>query len=219
MRRAGLFLAWLAGAVALAPAAAADEAPALRAMHEGLRAYYAGERTAALVALAVGVLALGVGLGLARRGGALARGLGWSLLGFGALNALGAGSYTVALSGTIARYEALFAGDPAAYQREELAHLRGVTSRFTPIRGFDLTLVVAGAVLAAAGFSRRRATWQGLGLGVSVQALALLGLETVNYERARVYQERIAGFVATASASSSTRDARDGGRGHAIRGA
>jgi hypothetical protein len=194
MRRFVVLALCVIGVLLTSPEAHADPAHDTAKMREDLEAYFAGERRAALYAGTVGLLSVGGGIGFVLRGNKLVRGAGWSLIGLGALQAIGGGGYAIVLSHTVPEHEAQLARDPVAFKRDELTRMHGVVSRFTPIRWQDLAVAVLGAGIATYGFGSRRSTWKGVGLSISLQALAALALEEIDYHRALGYQEQLVHF-------------------------
>jgi hypothetical protein len=89
-----------------------------------LRGYYQGEEIAAYVIGGTGAAAAAGGAYLATRNGDFARGLGWSWIGFGGLEAIAAVFYALQVDGEITHYEGELARDPSAYRTEE----RSITS-------------------------------------------------------------------------------------------
>ena len=92
--------------------------------------YYAGEALSAYVILGVGAVSVAGGGILVTRGDDFARGFGWPVLVLGALEGVGAAFYAFQVHAEIRHYEASFAANPAGFRDEEVAHMRGTTSRF-----------------------------------------------------------------------------------------
>ena len=156
-RNAVLFaLSVSASALVLTPPrdATAEEppAPGRAAIGDDLHAYYGSERTTAYAFVALGLASALVGGALvATQRTDFARGLGWSLVGVGALQGVGAFGYSFAVSSTESSYASLLERDPAAYQRDEAAHIHGTTSRFFYYRLTEAAFALAGWTAAAAG--------------------------------------------------------------------
>jgi hypothetical protein len=185
-----------ASLLTLAGAAHADE-PSRTSMQSDLLSYYEGERTSAYVATALGVVAAGAGGFLVTRSSDFARGLGWPLVALGALEAIGGIGYAFAVGGEIDHYSALLARDPAAFQREEAAHIAGTTSRFVYYRVTELVLLLGGAGLATYGFATKRDAWAGAGVGLASIALPIVIMDTINNTRAGRYADTIHRFKPT----------------------
>ncbi len=164
-----------------------------------LRDYYGGERTSAYAVGGLGAAAVAAGAYLATRDGDLARGLGWTWIGMGGLEALGAVVYAATVNGEIAHYESALRASPEAYRAEEADHIRGTSSRFVVYRSVELGLTLGGAALAGYGFAAGRGTWQGVGIGVASLALPFLVIDTVNDARAKRYLGDVTGGAPTVS--------------------
>ncbi len=162
---------------------------------DGLRAYYASEKTTAYIFVGVGAASAAAGASLLAVPRDLTRGLGASLLAFGVLEAAGAAFYAFQVDAEIDRYGATLARDPAAFKRDELAHIQGTTSRTTLYRASELALVAGGAGVAAYGFSKGQDTWKGVGIGVAAEALTFFVLDSFGAARARAYEGEIQRFA------------------------
>jgi hypothetical protein len=152
-----------------------------------LLGYYGGERFSAYLIGSIGLAAAGGGAYLVTRPGSFARGLGWSFVAMGGLEAIGGVVYVVEVNTEIGRYEALLKSDPARYRAEEIVHIRGTASRFIFYRLTELAFVAGGAAAAIYGFAANQDTWKGIGIGVAGLALPLTVIDTVNNARAASY--------------------------------
>jgi hypothetical protein len=159
-----------------------------------LAVYYGGERVSAYVIGGVGLAAAVGGGYLVTREGDFARGLGWSWLVMGSLEAVSAAYYAVQVGGEIDHYGATLARDPAAYRAEEAGHMEGTSRRFPYYRAVELGLTLAGAGAAAYGLGAHREMLGGAGLGVASLALPLLVIDSVNDGRAKRYLESVQRF-------------------------
>lgn len=183
-------------AVALtAGLARADEAPVdKRAVAADLRSYYGGEARSAYAIMALSVASVGSGTFLVTRDSDFSRGLGWPLLTLGAVEGLGAIFYAFQVGAETRRYETALARDGAAFQRDELLHMRGTTTRFVFYRLTELALTLGGAGIATYGFATDRDVWKGAGIGVTAVALPFLIIDTVNNARAARYEDSVRRF-------------------------
>ncbi len=171
-------------------------------MANDLSGYYHGEQTAAYVIGGMGLAAAGTGAYLVTRRTDFSRGLGWSWVTMGGLEALGAAFYALQVDGELDHYRPALAHDPAAFRAEERDHLRGTQSRFTYYRATELGLTLAGAGMAIYGLAAKRDTWTGVGLGVASLALPLFVIDTFNNARAQRYLRHVDGFHPSVAASS-----------------
>jgi hypothetical protein len=194
MRRGALAVAIVAALVS--GVAFADEAqPEGRAAIQGdLLSYYGSERTTGFLFAGLGVASGAAGAVLVTRSQDFARGLGWSLVSLGALEILGGGFYALQVGGEIDHYSKALAEGPAAFKREEAAHIHGTTSRFVFYRVAELVVAAGGVAAAAYGFAENRDAWKGAGIGVAGEALALFALDAFGQTRATRYEERVNRF-------------------------
>ena len=183
--------------VLLASPALADEAPPVSqaSIGEDMRDYYRGERNTAFLFTGIGVASAAVGTVLATRETDFARGLGWSMIAVGGLEAIGATFYAFQVGAEVDHYEALLAKDPAAFQLEESKHIHGTTSRFFFYRTGELVLAVIGAGFATYGFASNRDVWKGAGIGIGGEALTFFILDAFGASRAHEYERRVNRFV------------------------
>jgi hypothetical protein len=200
--RCRVALASLVAVLLSAGVAAADDAPVGRAaVGDDLLTYYGSERTTGLLFGALGVASAAAGGVLVTRSQDFARGLGWSLLSLGALEVLGGGFYALQVGGEIDHYTKALATDPAAFKREEAAHIHGTTSRFVFYRIGELVVAAAGVGVAAYGFASNRDAWKGAGIGVAAEALSLFALDAYGQTRATAYEEQVHRFEPTVAMS------------------
>lgn len=159
-----------------------------------LRGYYHGEEIAAYVIGGTGAAAAATGAYLATRSDDLSRGLGWSWIGLGGLEAIGAVFYALQVDGEITHYESELARDPGAFRAEETDHIAGTSRRFVYYRAVEIGLTLTGAAIAGYGLASRRDAWTGAGLGVGSLALPLVVIDAFNDARAGRYLERVRAF-------------------------
>jgi len=159
-----------------------------------LRGYYDGERLAATLIGGMGVAAAAGGGFLVTRGDDLARGLGWSWLVMGGLEAAGAVFYGFQVGAELDHYEAALARDPSFYRAEEIDHLRGTSSRFVFYRAAELSLAVAGGAATTYGIASHRGAVTGAGIGVASLALPFFVIDSVNDVRASRYLDQVRRF-------------------------
>jgi hypothetical protein len=159
-----------------------------------LHGYYHGEEVAAYVIGGTGAAAAGVGAYLATRSDDFSRGLGWSWIGMGGLEAIGAVFYALQVDGEITHYESVLARDPAAYRTEEMDHMAGTSRRFVVYRAVEIGLTLAGAGIAGYGLASKRDAWTGAGVGIGSLALPLAIIDTFNNARASRYLDHVQAF-------------------------
>jgi hypothetical protein len=193
--RMALFLTVLGVSVlATSEAAHAEDPPPTQSIATDLHSYYGGERASAYFVAVLSVLSVGAGSVLVTRGTDFTSGLGWPLIGLGALEGIGAIIYAFQVGAEIRHYETALAHDPGAYRREELAHIHGTGSRFVFYRLTELGLFLGGVGVASYGFAAGSDTWKGIGVGVASIALPFLIIDTINNGRAVRYEDHLRGF-------------------------
>jgi hypothetical protein len=170
--------------------AAEPEAPEVidsTTIESDLHSYYGGERSSAYIAAGLGAASAGVGGVLVTRDSDFARGMGWPLLGLGAIELIGGIGYAISVNAEIDHYAELLHRDPVAFQREEVAHIRGTTSRFVFYRLTEFAFLAAGTGIAIYGFASDKDAWKGAGIGIAAFALPLVVIDTINDARAHRY--------------------------------
>jgi MFS family permease len=192
----GVLLGTTAPALAQEDAGATDGAPVTRAeIEQDLRGYYTAEKGEAFFFVAIGVISAAAGgLLVATRSDDFSKGFGWSAVGFGAAEILGAGYYAFAVDGKLDYYGGILAKDPVEFKRAESEHIHGTTSRFVLYQLLELAVVLGGAGLAIYGFAADKPVLQGVGIAVGAQSAAVLVLDWFGGQRAKRYEERLLRF-------------------------
>jgi hypothetical protein len=187
------------GSTRPAGAQAADQAPVTRAeIEQDLHDYYTAEKGEAFFFVAVGVISAAAGgLLVATRSDDFSKGFGWSAVGFGVAEILGAGYYAFAVDGKLDYYAGLLARDPAEFKRAEAEHIRGTTSRFILYQLLELAVVLGGAGMAVYGFAKDKPVFQGAGIAIGAESAAVLVLDWFGGQRAKRYEERLLRFDPT----------------------
>jgi hypothetical protein len=164
------------------------------AIRDDLRRYYRAETTTGFLLVALGVTSALAGVALATRDSDLARGLGWSMIGFSAIGLLGGGGY--ARQSFIDRqvYAERLTGDPAAFKSAEQAHMQTRMSRYSFYRMTEFGLLIAGTALAFYGLGSNRDALKGVGFGIAIEALAFFSIDTFGHFQTRQYQAQVERF-------------------------
>jgi hypothetical protein len=191
-------LVMLASLVVTIPASAQAQSAA---MQDELLNYYRGEQAAAFMVGGMGVAAAGGGAYLVTRKTDFTRGLGWTWIAMGGLEAIGGAIYAYQVEAEIDHYQAALGRDPSAYRAEEIDHMEGTTSRFGYYRAAELALTLVGTGLAAYGFGAKRDLFKGIGLGIATLSLPLLVIDSFNDVRARRYLDGVKRFDLAVGAS------------------
>ncbi len=197
MKRALAFAAGVGLILAASTASAAG--PTRDEIDSSLRSYYGGERTSAYVVTGLGAISVGAGAYLVTRDSDFARGMGWPLLGLGALEAIGGIFYAFQVGAEIDHYEEVLGRDPAAFKNEELAHVEGTASRFVYYRLAELALTLAGAGIATYGFAANKDVYKGVGVGLASVGVPFLIIDTINNARAERYADDLRRFEPVAA--------------------
>jgi hypothetical protein len=194
--------AWTAAAIAgllITQEARAQEAPVTRPeIEQDLRGYYTAEKGEAFFFVAVGLVSAAAGgLLVATRSDDFSKGFGWTALGFGAAEVLGAGYYAFAVDGKLDYYSGILARDPAEFKRAEAEHIHGTTSRFVLYQLLELAVVLGGAGIAVYGFAKDKPLYEGIGIAGFSESAAVLVLDWFGGQRAKRYEERLLRFDPT----------------------
>jgi hypothetical protein len=190
--RALLLAAALSSPATLVSRARADGPQDPRTQAESdLRDYYGGERLSASVIGGLGAAGAASGAYLVTRDATFPRSLGWSWVGVGGLELVGAIGYLFQVDDEIGHYEAALGRDPESYRTEEADHMRGTTSRFVIYRSVELAMVLGGAGALVYGAAANADAWKGAGLGVLTLSLPLAVIDTINNTRASRYLDSV----------------------------
>jgi hypothetical protein len=182
-------------AIGSSVAAALDQVAANGLMLNAMNQYYDAEKSGAFpVVFSITVFAAVLGGFLVARGGQFSKGMGWSLIVLGA--GVGAGTiiYSVKVTPKQQSYVELLRSDPPTFRERQLASLEQTMKNFHRIILVDLSLVVAGAGLAAYGWSKERKVVAGVSIGVMISFLSLVVVEFHNRARAIGYEESVREF-------------------------
>ncbi|HEY4882061.1 MAG TPA: hypothetical protein VII08_00360 [Myxococcales bacterium] len=112
----------------------------------------------------------------------------WPILIFALIQVGVAASVGLRTDGRVARLEAELARDPAKLRADEHARVTTVNRAFAATEGVWIALWLTGAGLALFG---GRATLFATGLGLLVEASAMLTLDLAAHRRSRAYAEAI----------------------------
>jgi hypothetical protein len=191
----------LFAATCLLPAQAfsQESAPEQQLLTHQVKDYFGGEKAQAYVFLGAGVAALGTGAFLFSRDGRVARGASYPVLAIGLLQAAVGTGLILRTDGQVAERERRIAHDAAGFQRDELARMEGVMSRFTVAMYTELAVGAAGLGLLAYGARQAQPTLQGIGLGLAIQCAVMLSLDFAAAQRGQRYLDALQGVSLSAS--------------------
>ena len=201
LRRIVVTLA-VALALALTRPARAD---GLVDVREKMHGYYDGERASAIVFGSLGAASIAGGIVLVTRPEDLARGFGWPLIGFGALEAVGGLYYALQVGSEIRHYDEAYAKDRVAFRKEEIAHIHGTRSRFVWYLLMEATFLATGIGIAIGGFAANQDVLKGVGLGISSVWAPFLIIDCINNARAASYANALEKFDGSAAVAISGR--------------
>jgi hypothetical protein len=152
--------------------------------------YFGAEKLAALLFIAVGAVAIAWALVLLRRRSRL-RGMAWPLIAV-ALIQLGVGGTVYLRSDAqIARLQQQAREAPAEFKRSEAARMRAVIASFELYRRIQIGLLALGMAIVV--LLRNREFWFAFGLGLVLQAFAMLALDHFAEARAHTYFKAVLG--------------------------
>ena len=152
-----------------------------------LHFYFGAERQAGLVAVLLGAVSLAAAVYLWSARTPF-RAAAWPLIVFGLIEAGVGGALVVRTPAQVRRLDAAFASSPQAAADAERQRMARVNRAFRAIMAGELVLITVGACLA---FFLRTGndTWSGIGMGLLLQASALLVFDIVAERRAHAYSQ------------------------------
>lgn len=164
-------------------------------MRAEMQRYFTGERRGGYWLMGAAVPALGLGAGLLARDGAYERGLAYTLIGFGAVEAIGGLAFVVNTRRRVPRFERQLSGDPAAYRAAELPRIRGVNGQMRFLEALEISLILGGGAMTGAGLLQGQDTLAGVGTGLMIEALVLLIYDQLAARRALRYTDHLERFA------------------------
>lgn len=160
-------------------------------LRDEVSAYFGREKVAARLFLAAGLASVAAGGVLISRPDTFARSAGYTLAGFGVIQAVAATAYHFSIDSRIEKLHGRIMADPTGLHHEELDRIEQVSGRFVIFRYTEIALMAAGIGVAAAGEVTSRPLMKGIGLGVAVEAFVLLALDQYAEHSAHTYQEAL----------------------------
>lgn len=173
---------------------AADSQPVgQNAMREAMRSYFEKEKTAALIGLGGATVAGGTGAYLATQGD-LAKGIGFSLIGVGAIGLVVGGTVYLRTDSQLEKLEKQLEANPLDYKRFEGARMQRVVTQFTILRIAELSILAGGIATTVVGVTQKADLTTGLGIGLGIDAVLLLLFDYFADVRASTYLKQIEDF-------------------------
>ena len=188
------------------------------ALRGELHRYLSEEKRGGLLLMAMGVPAMALGSGLLAQDRALGRGFAYPVLVVGALELLGGLVFYARTDRQRARLSAGLTARPRETIRAEQARMRRINLQFSLLEALELTLLVGGVAMAAAGAGTRQETVLGVGLGLSVQSAALLTFDLFAARRALRYTHALELTAGPSVAPGGAASGPSGGVSVALRG-
>jgi len=156
--------------------------------------YFAGEKNQGYVWAGVGAGALGAGglMFTSDRDG-YARAASYPTLTIGLVQAIVGTVLLLRTDSVIARNNLAIAHDPGAFATKERVRIQGVQRAFQLVEFVEITLLVAGGLIATSGSLGQRPSVVGFGTALSLQSAAMLFLDGAAHHRADVYASQLGG--------------------------
>jgi hypothetical protein len=177
-----------------ARAAEVDDAIGQPAMQDAMHAYFVGEKDQGYFWGGVGALALSAGGYLLTRKTDFARGMAYPLMVVGVIQLAAGVVLFLRTDAQITALDTSLASSARRFRDAELERIRRVNRTFLILEIAEATLIAGGIGLAGVGASRGNDTMKGVGLGLVMQATAMLALDGVASHRAHVYQSALERF-------------------------
>ncbi len=152
--------------------------------------YFGAEKLASLLFIAVGALAIAWAVLLLRRRSRL-RGMAIPLVAVALIQLAVGGTVYLRSDAQIARLQQQAREAPAEFKREEAARMRSVIANFELYRRIQIGLLALGMAIVV--LLRNREFWFAFGLGLVLQAFAMLALDHFAVARAHSYFKAVLG--------------------------
>jgi hypothetical protein len=163
-------------------------------MEQAMRSYFRGERLGGYGFAATGVASLIAGGLMLGSSSDFYHGMSYPMLGLGAAE-LAVGTIVIFTSGPrMARFSAAIGEQPGEYRAAELDRMHGVKRTFRLLFFTEAAIALGGLAMGIYGVRSERDTVAGIGFGLSIQALVLLGQDTLAARRARRYTRALDSF-------------------------
>ncbi len=160
---------------------------------EFVKTYFNAEKAESLVFFFLGIVAVSTAAWFYfLKNDAFFRGAAWPLAIIGLIQ-LSVGSNIYFRSPKdMQRVENLIKNDPAGLQNIEIPRMEQVMKQFTILRWTEVALIATGLCLAF--FFNKNPFWRGIGIGLTVQAAAMLVADYYAETRGHVYLDALKNF-------------------------
>ncbi len=172
------------------PDAPITKADAQDAMH----AYFLGEKQQGYFWGGIGLFALSAGGYAFARRTEFSRGFAYPMMAVGLIQLAVGVVLLVRSDAQIAALDKTFGDGARGFRDAELERIRRVNRTFLILEIAEAVLIAGGIGLAGVGASRGNDTMKGVGLGLALQATAMLALDGVASHRAHIYQSALERF-------------------------
>jgi len=163
------------------------------AMREAMRSYFEQEKTAALIGMGGAVVAGGTGGYLVTQGD-LSKGIGFSLIGIGAIGLVVGGTVYLRTDSQLEKLEKQLETNPLDYRKFEGERMQRVVTQFTILKIAELSILAGGITTAIVGATQKADLTTGIGIGLGIDAVLLLIFDYFADVRATSYLKQIQDF-------------------------
>lgn len=185
---------WILGLLIAPSLMAQSTAPTGKdAMRDAMRSYFEQEKTAALIGMGGAVVAGGTGGYLVTQGD-LSKGIGYSLIGIGAIGLVVGGTVYLRTDSQLEKLEKQLETNPLDYKKFEGARMQRVVTQFTILKIAELSILAGGVTTAIVGATQKADLTTGIGIGLGIDAVLLLLFDYFADARATTYLRQITDF-------------------------
>lgn len=163
------------------------------AMRAAMQSYFEQEKTAALIGIGGAIVAGGTGGYLVTQGD-MAKGIGFSLIGVGAIGLVVGGSVYFRTDSQLEKLEKQLETNPGDYKKFEGARMQRVVTQFTVLKIAELSILAGGIATTIVGVTQRADLTTGIGIGLGIDAVLLLLFDYFADVRATTYLKQIQDF-------------------------
>jgi hypothetical protein len=188
----------LALALLMAGSAAAHD------LEHELRDYYRGEKHGGLWFAGVGLATAGVGGVLVSRDNDFLRGMSYPIFAVSLIEILAGAILYFRTERLVRGRVAELRANPAALLDKEGRYLKRVNFQFRLLEGVEIALMLGGLATFCGGAAADSDTWQGVGVGLAIQAAAMLALDHAAHVRSQRYGRILDGISLSASSQQVT---------------
>ena len=172
------------------------EAPlSLDELRGDMRRYFREEKRGGAVLMTMGAPGVALGGGLLAYDSEFGRGFAYPVLIIGALEMIGGLLFYARTNRQVQKLDEGLLHDTWATRNLELKRIRRVNLEFSLIQALEITLLVGGVGMAAAGAATRNPTLSGVGVGIGVESAGLLVFDLFAGKRALRWRSSLERFA------------------------